>query len=135
MGIVSAAGWAGKQVARRSKWLAKRLWIVSLVEVALLARRHWIRLEPDERERLTGLIRKSRGRPSHLSDAERRELEALLDKLGHLELARDAFARALPIGGSVVRRLPLPGRTREESRQPAASKEKEKAPVAAGGRS
>jgi hypothetical protein len=33
-------GGIGRRAARRSKWLARRMWIVGLAEVALLTRWH-----------------------------------------------------------------------------------------------
>jgi hypothetical protein len=104
--IGGATKWAGRRLAMRSKWLAKRLWIITAADIALTARRHWVRLTPSERERLTELARKSHGRPSkHLNARERDELDRLLDKLGHWELAASAVASALPFGGGLLRRL------------------------------
>ena len=81
----------------RSKWLARRLWLIAVAEGALVSWRHWKRLEPDERGRLLALAKKSQGRPSkNLSARERREAHELLDKLGHIELAGNLAAIALP---------------------------------------
>src|SRR5262245_41924955 len=80
-------GRLGARFARRSKWLAQRLWLISLAESSWAAWTHWHRLEPRERGRLVALARKSKGRPSKLSKRERRELDGLLEKLGHAELA------------------------------------------------
>jgi hypothetical protein len=81
----------------RSRWLARRLWLIAVAEGALVSWRHWRRLEPEERSRLLQLARKSKGRPGkHLSARERREAGELLDKLGHIELAGDIAAIALP---------------------------------------
>lgn len=81
----------------RSRWLARRLWIVMVADLAMAGRRHWKRLEPDERERLIALARKSQGRPSrNLTERERREASALLDKLGHVELAGTVAEIVLP---------------------------------------
>jgi hypothetical protein len=104
--IAGAAQWAGRRLAMRSKWLAKRLWVITVAEIALTARRHWKRLTPEERDRLVELARKSHGRPSrNLKRGEREELSRLLDKLGHWELAASAVATALPFGGGLFRRL------------------------------
>lgn len=81
----------------RSKWLARRLWLVMVAEVGWTGWRHWRRLEPDERSRLLSLARQSNGRPSkNLSARERREASELLDKLGHIELIGSVAATVLP---------------------------------------
>jgi hypothetical protein len=102
MGLLSAigrgAGRLGRRLALRSRWLAKRLWLVSLAESTWVSWRHWRRLEPVERERLVALARKSRGRPSNLSASERAEVDALLEKLGHVELLGTVAATWLPFG-------------------------------------
>ena len=81
----------------RSRWLARRLWLIAVAEGAWVSWGHWRRLEPEERRRLLEIAKKSKGRPSkNLSKGERREAEVLLDKLGHLELAGNIAAIALP---------------------------------------
>jgi hypothetical protein len=71
--------------------------MVMVADVLLTARRHWKRLEPDERDRLVALARKSKGRPSrNLSARERHEATRLLDKLGHVELAGSVAGIVLP---------------------------------------
>lgn len=86
-----------KNLALRSRWLAKRLWMVMVAELALAGYRHWTRLDSDERSRLFELARKSNGRPSkNLSARERREANDLLDKLGHVELFGTAAGIVLP---------------------------------------
>jgi hypothetical protein len=96
-GIGRLSGRVGRRVAVRSRWLARRLWLVMVADIALAGRRHWKRLEPAERERLIALARKSRGRPGrYLSARERREASALLDKLGHVELAGSVAEIVLP---------------------------------------
>jgi hypothetical protein len=91
------AGSIGRRFARRSRWLAERLWLIAVAEVAWTSWGHWRRLEPDERDRLVQLARKSKGRPGkNLSPRERRELEDLLDKLGHIELAGSVARTLLP---------------------------------------
>jgi hypothetical protein len=100
MGIVkrigSTFGWAGRRVAMRSRWLARRLWVIAAADVALATRRHWKRLDDKERDRLLEITRKWRGRNSNLTAKERREAEQLLDKLGHIELAGTAAGIVLP---------------------------------------
>lgn len=78
----------------------KRIPVVALVataEVAVLAREHLMRLTPAERRRLVALVRVAHGRPSRLDRAQRRELEALLDKLEARELVGDAVTRLSPV--------------------------------------
>jgi hypothetical protein len=89
-------GGLGTRLARRSRWLARRLWLVVAFEVAWITRSHWRRLEPDERKRLTDLARKSRGRPSRLSERERREAADLLEKLDYAELGGNVAATMVP---------------------------------------
>ncbi len=81
----------------RSRWLARRLWLIAVAEGAWVSWGHWRRLEPEERRRLLEIAKKSKGRPSrNLSKGERREAAVLLDKLGHLELAGNIASIALP---------------------------------------
>ena len=96
-GIGRLFGRFGRRLAVRSRWLARRLWVVMLADVAWTTRRHWKRLEPDERRRLFELARKSEGRPAkNLTARERREASELLDKLGHLEYAGSVAGIVLP---------------------------------------
>lgn len=78
----------------------RRVPVVALVgaaELALIARDHLARLTPAERRRLVVLVRTGRGRPSRLNRGERRELEALLDKLEARVLVGDAVNRLSPV--------------------------------------
>lgn len=96
-GIARGVGGLGRRLAMRSRWLARRLWLVMVADVLLTSRRHLKRLEPDERKRLLELARKSAGRPSkNLNAKERREASALLDKLGHIEYAGNVAGIVLP---------------------------------------
>jgi len=54
--------------------------LVAAAQVVLLARRHWLRLEPDERRRLFTLVRVAGGRRGRLTPAERLELAGLIAK-------------------------------------------------------
>jgi hypothetical protein len=94
--IGRGVGWGGRKMAMRSRWLARRLWVIAAADVALTTRRHWKRLDPDEQDRLLKLARKWRGRGSRMTDKEKREAEELLDKLGHIELAGTAAGIVLP---------------------------------------
>ena len=90
-------GGLGRRLAMRSRWLAKRLWLVMLADVLLTTRRHWVRLEPDERRRVFELAKKSQGRPgANLTADERREASELLDKMGHIEYAGNVAGIVLP---------------------------------------
>ena len=94
MGLITGIS---TRVARRSRWLAERLWLIMVAEVAWTSWGHWRRLELAERDRLLQLARKSKGRPSrNLSPRERREAADLLDKLGHIELAGSVARTLLP---------------------------------------
>ena len=92
-------GFLGRMVsrfARRSRWLARRLWVVALAEIAVITRSHWRRLEPEERRRLIELARRSKGRPSKLSARERREAADLLEKINYARLGGSVAATLLP---------------------------------------
>jgi hypothetical protein len=119
---MSFLGGLGVRLARRSRWLARRLWIVAALEVALLTRRHWRRLDPDERRRLTELARKSKGRPSNLSNRERDEAANLLEKLDYAALGGGVAATFLPfrpLGRLVEFALGRPARARRRRGGPA----------------
>jgi len=54
---------------------------VMVFELAVTLRKHWRRLEPKERARLTELIKKSQGRPGNLSRPQaRRQARTGLDR-------------------------------------------------------
>jgi hypothetical protein len=67
--------------------------LLAAAEVALLLRQHIARLEPDERRRVIRLVRQGRGRPSNLSDRERRELARLVQKMEPREFVDTATKR------------------------------------------
>ena len=108
--LTRTVGWAGRRVAMRSRWLAQRLWLVAAAPVALIANRHWRRLEPEERRRLRELLVRSKGRPSKLTARERREAEVLLEKLDYAELGGNVTTALLPFGplGRLVERALKP---------------------------
>jgi hypothetical protein len=54
--------------------------LLALAEIALIARDHVTRLEPQERRRLIHLVRIGRGRPQRLSERQREELRRLVAK-------------------------------------------------------
>jgi hypothetical protein len=112
-------GGLGRRLAMRSKWLARRLWIIALADVLLTTRRHWVRLEPDDRRRLLELAKKSEGRPGkNLSAKERREANDLLDELGHIEYAGSVAGIVLPFRplSRIVSRF-LEGRRRDAKQE------------------
>jgi len=76
-------------VAARGKWLARGAWLLAAAEV-VLAVRLFIAAPPTERERkrMLEIVRSSKGRPSNLSDRERKELQALLQKIEPRALVR-----------------------------------------------
>src|SRR5262245_4320077 len=68
--------------AARGRWLARGAWLLAAAEVVVAARNHINdRLSEKERGRLVEIVRSSKGRPSNLSDRERRELRSLLSQV------------------------------------------------------
>jgi hypothetical protein len=84
------------RLARRSRFLAERLWLIAALELAWVARRHWRRLEPGERRRLLRLARKSRGRPARLTEGERLEAARLLEKVDYAGFGGTVAGTLLP---------------------------------------
>jgi len=70
--------------------------MIAAIEIGWLANRHWRRLDRDERRRARELLVKSRGMPSRLSPRERREAEAILEKLDYPGLGGRAAGILLP---------------------------------------
>jgi tellurite resistance protein len=77
------------RLTRKLPWFK----LISLVEVALLARRHLQALTPAERRRLADLMRHPRG----LSSQERQELRRLAAKLELRQFATGAAGRMSPV--------------------------------------
>jgi len=73
-------------------------WVL-VFELAMTLRKHWRRLPPHERQRLTELIRKSQGVPTRLSPRERADVRRLVAKLEPAVIARSV----VPIGRRVSR--------------------------------
>ena len=68
--------------AARGRWLARGAWLLAAAEVVLAVRNHISgRLTEKERKRMVEIVRSSKGRPSNLSDRERKELRSMLDKI------------------------------------------------------
>jgi len=63
-------------------------WFV-VAQATLVANKHWKALPAGDRERLTLLLKKSKGRPAGLSAKERDEVRLLLGRLELSTLARD----------------------------------------------
>jgi hypothetical protein len=76
--------------------------LLAAAEIAVLAKDHLMRLDAPQRRRLIELVRKARGRPDRLSDAEREELGKLVAALEPRLLFADAAGKVSP--------LPLPER-------------------------
>lgn len=75
--------------------------LLAAAELLVLARQHVLKLEPQERRRVVELVRRGRGRPSHLTERERRELARLVEKAEPREFVRTAVKK--------VSGVPLPG--------------------------
>jgi hypothetical protein len=54
--------------------------LLAAAQVVMLARRHWLRLDPHERRRLFTLVRIAGGRRGRLTPGERLELARLIAK-------------------------------------------------------
>jgi tellurite resistance protein len=75
--------------AARGRWLARGAWLLAAAEVVVAVRDHIAgRLDEKERRRMVEIVRSSKGRPSNLSDRERKELRGLLGKVEPRELLR-----------------------------------------------
>jgi hypothetical protein len=68
--------------------------VASIGQIAWALREQWQQLPPKRRSRLQELIRRSAGRPSNLSAAERREVRSLVAELHLGEVIRDGALRA-----------------------------------------
>jgi mono/diheme cytochrome c family protein len=89
--------------AARGKWLARGALLLAAAEVVVAVRNHVAdRLTERERKRMVQIVRSSKGRPSNLSDRERRELKALLGKVEPGVLAKKVATS--PFAGRVRRR-------------------------------
>lgn len=88
--------------AARGRWLSRGLWLLTLAEVAVLVKEHLNRLDDRERQRLVEIVKTSKGLPANVSDRERAEIKAMVDKIGPAELARGVAGKAT--GGIAGRR-------------------------------
>ncbi len=106
----------------------KRIPIAKLLvigELALLARTHVERLNPEERRRFLALMGRARGRRRNMSDRERSEFAALTAKLEPRLFAGLVADRFSPV--------PLPRRV-VEGKKPSAGKSRPRACVDSGER-
>src|ERR1700744_102021 len=71
--------------------------VLAAAQIALMAREHVLRLEPDERRRLIELVRVRAARKGHLSEAERDELAGLVARMEPRLLAGHAFDKLSPL--------------------------------------
>jgi hypothetical protein len=74
-------------------------WVLVAAEAAVATKRHWDLLEPGTRRRLVQLVTKSKGRPSNLTAAEKKELRGLVRQLHLVRLGRDLAVVASPLRG------------------------------------
>jgi len=65
-----------------------------LLEVAMLLRDRWMRLNPNDRAELSAIVKKSKGRPANLTPRERQRLGVLVRKLEPGALGRDLLPHA-----------------------------------------
>jgi tellurite resistance protein len=78
-----------RAAAARGRWLARGAWLLAAAEVVVAVRNHVTgRLTEKERRRMVEIVRSSKGRPSNLSDRERKELRSLLAKVEPRQLAQ-----------------------------------------------
>ena len=79
--------------ASRGRWLARGAWLLAAAEVVVALRDHVTsRLSDKERRRMVEIVRSSKGRPSKLSDRERKELGSLLAKTEPREMLKTIAA-------------------------------------------
>ncbi len=82
--------------AARGRWLARGAVILAVAEGLMAVHNHLnARLSERDRKRMVEIVRSSRGRPSNLSDRERRELQDLFAKVEPRVLARTVAGSAV----------------------------------------
>lgn len=67
---------------------------LTLGQLGLLLRRHWLTIPSEQRTRLAQLLRNSKGRPSNLSRFEREELREIVRQLELGRALRDGAMSA-----------------------------------------
>lgn len=65
-----------------------------MLEIAMVLRDRWMRLNPHDRAELAEIVKKSKGRPANLSAHERRRLGVLVRKLEPAAVGRDLLPHA-----------------------------------------
>jgi hypothetical protein len=90
---------AGKFFARRKAMRGvPLLWAFAVAEALTTTRRHFAGVDPKVRRRATELVRRSKGRPSNLTSAEKQELRRLVGQMDLWQLSKDLAAVASPVG-------------------------------------
>jgi hypothetical protein len=80
---------APRATADRGRWLARGAWLLAAAEIVLAVRNHvTTRLSEKDRQRMVEIVKASKGRPSNLSDRQRKELKSLLNQVEPRELAK-----------------------------------------------
>ena len=75
--------------AEHGRWLARGAWLLAAAEVVLAVRNHVnTRLSEKDRQRMVEIVKASKGRPSNLSDRQRKELKGLLNQVEPRQLAK-----------------------------------------------
>ncbi len=98
---------------RAGKWFSRRravrgvplLWAFAVAEALTTTRRHFAGVDPRARRRAVELVRRSKGRPSNLTAAEKQELRRLVGEMDLWRLSKDIAAVASPVG--------MPGRKQQ----------------------
>lgn len=73
--------------------------LLAAAQIGLIAREHWMLLEPHDRVRLKELAIKSKGLPANLSAKEKAELKRIAADLD----ARGALFKLAPVGKNLRR--------------------------------
>ncbi len=72
--------------------------LVMAAEVLLIGKHHLDRLTPAERGRMVRLVAKAKGRPRSLTETERSDLAAIVEKLEPRAFLATAGERLSPVG-------------------------------------
>ena len=71
--------------------------LLAVAEILLAARRHMVKLQPQERRRLVELVRLGHGRRRNLTPEEQRELSELISKAQAREFLGDVADKLSPV--------------------------------------
>ena len=91
--------------------------LLAIAEILILANTHLQRLTAQERNRLFELVKTSRGRRGNLTDAERKELAGLVNKMEPRLFAGSAIGKVSP--------FPIPKRFTHGSKREREERERE----------